>query len=146
MRCDFCDDAEVKARKILENNYAWAFPSYIPIVPGHVLIVPKRHVATARELAPEEFRDIFVLHTKLQDAMRKVFGAHGFNSAFNEGEKAGQSVPHFHMHLLPRTPGDTGVVGYEPSKFLYRPGSRAISPHDELVEVAAQIRAALVDN
>lgn len=56
---------------------------------------------------------------------------------------AGQTVPHFHLHIVPRKQGDAGILEYEPRKFLYRPGSREEGPEAELQSVAAQIRAVL---
>lgn len=70
--------------------------------------------------------------------------AEGFNFAWNMGEEAGQSVPHFHLHVVPRKPGDTGILEYEPRKFLYRPGSRAVSPEEELQALARLVRNFLI--
>lgn len=56
------------------------------------------------------------------------------------GENAGQTVPHFHLHVVPRKSGDSGILQYEPRVFLYRPGSRAISPSEELHQTAENIR------
>jgi len=56
----------------------------------------------------------------------------------------GQSVPHFHLHIVPRKEGDQGVYQYEPREFLYRPGPRTISsPHEELNGVVEMIKKAL---
>ena len=72
--------------------------------------------------------------------MKKTFSAEGFNYAWNEGEIGGQAVPHFHLHMLPRKKGDTGIHEYDPRKFLYRPGSREISPDEELDAVVKEIK------
>src|SRR5690348_7299895 len=117
--CPYCTDKSVTERTIIEDKYAKAFPTYIPIVPGHLLIVPKRHVATYGELTADEIQSIFgVLREKLEKALVKLFDAEGFNYAWNEGGVAGQSVRHFHLHILPRKEGDTGITEYEPRKFL----------------------------
>jgi histidine triad (HIT) family protein len=131
---------EIKERGISENETAWAFLTNIPITPGHSLVSPKRVVETMEELTKEELIDIFALAALVKDSLRKSFGAEGFNFAWNEGEKYGQSVPHFHLHIVPRTPGDEGISEYEPRKFLYRPGSREPSPEAELSAIAKQIR------
>lgn len=128
---------------IAENDLAWAFPTNTPITLGHTLVIPKRCIANFEDLTLEEQVAVFELASKIKDAMRKIFGAHGFNHAWNEGNKAGQSVPHLHLHIVPRTEGDVGIYEYEPRRFLYRPGSRAESPQDELVGIALQIKAAL---
>src|SRR3989344_1266609 len=125
---DFWESKEIRERVIVENELAFAFPTNIPIVPGHTLICPKRRVALLDEVSTEEWLAMMEMRKKLKKAMKKAFGAEGFNYAWNEGEAAGQSVPHVHLHMLPRKKGDAGVYGYEPRKFLYRPGSRVESP------------------
>ena len=128
MNCTFCEITEIKARTIVENELAWAFPTNIPIVPGHILVVPKRCVANYDQLSANEWQAIDDLIRKLKIALKKTFDAEGFNFAWNEGKMSGQSVPHFHLHILPRTTGDTGIYQYEPRQFLYRPGERETSP------------------
>lgn len=138
---DFMENFEdVKKRIVAENDFAVAFLNRAPIVPGHVLIVPKRAVKTFDDLLPEERAAIFNLCAQLKPAMQKAFGATGFNFAWNEGEEAGQTVPHFHLHMLPRKEGDTGITEYEPRKFLYRTGARAISPTEELQHMRDLLR------
>ena len=131
---------DIQRRKIAENNTAWAFLTNIPITPGHALISPKRVVEKVDELTTEELADIFALISLVKDALCKTFNAKGFNFAWNEGKEYGQSVQHFHLHIVPRSPGDGGITEYEPRKFLYRPGSRENSPEAEFATVAAQIR------
>ena len=143
MRCVFCDDGNVRARKIFDNGLALAFPSSMPITPGHVLVVPKRHAATMNAITQEERIAVLDLGEKIKTALKKVFGAGGFNVAYNEGKVAGQNVGHFHMHIVPRTENDGGIVEYEPRKFLYRTGSRGETPQEELLQVAALIRTAV---
>ncbi len=144
MKCAYCEIPAIQERAIIKNDLVWAFPTNIPIVPGHILIAPVRCVATFEELTPEEVAAVFDLLSKLKKALVKVFSAEGFNYAWNEGKLAGQSVPHFHLHVLPRKSGDTGIVEYEPRKFLYRPGEREESPDVELQKVAALIKKELV--
>ncbi len=140
MRCAYCELPEIKEREIVRNELAWAFPTNIPIVPGHVLICPIRCVATFEELTEKERSAIFDLMTKLKKVLKKLFDAEGFHHAWNENKVAGQSVPHFHLHLIPRKAGDEGITEYEPRKFLYRPGSREETPEAELREISVVIR------
>lgn len=148
---DFCNmdyfdihNPEIQERLIIENDHAFAFPTRTPIVTGHTLICPKRPVKTWDELGDDEIDAIFDLRKKLKQAMKEVFDAEGFNYAWNEEEIGGQSVPHVHLHMLPRKEGDAGIVEYEPRKFLYRPGVRGISPEEELADVSKLLRDALV--
>jgi len=119
MDCPFCDNNEVKYRLIYRDNLVMAFPSNTPIVPGHVLVCPVRHVEKIDELSGEELMAIKNLIIKLKSSLKKIFEAEGFNMAFNEGYIAGQSVEHLHVHILPRKTGDSGVYKYEPREFLY---------------------------
>ena len=140
MTCPYCTDPEVKERVIIQNDLVFAFPTNIPIVPGHTLICPIRCVPTFEDLTPEEARAMFELRGKVRVALIELFGAEGFHYVWNKGSVAGQSVPHFHLHVIPRKSGDEGVTEYEPRKFLYRLGSREKTPTAELVAVAELIR------
>jgi diadenosine tetraphosphate (Ap4A) HIT family hydrolase len=132
----YLTNPDVKARQVAENETAWAFLTNIPITPGHTLVAPKRVVATIDELTQLELLDIFALASQVRQGLKSLYGAEGFNSAWNEGEKYGQSIPHFHLHIVPRTLGDEGITKYEPRTFLYRPGSREATPEAELKVVA----------
>ena len=139
----FTTSPEIQERIVASNELVFAFPTNIPITPGHLLVCPKRVVKTVYELTPDELQAMFAMLESLQPALQKEFGATGFNYAWNEGESAGQSIPHLHIHLVPRKNGDTGITEYEPRKFLYRPGSREETPLKELQEVTDIIKTAL---
>jgi diadenosine tetraphosphate (Ap4A) HIT family hydrolase len=141
--CVYCSNIEIQGRKILENDLAFVFPTNIPIVPGHVLIAPKRCIAKYEDLTTEEKDSIEKLRVKIIEALKKAFSAEGFNYAWNENRVAGQSILHFHLHVLPRKEGDEGITEYEPRKFLYRPGSRETTPEKELQEVAELIKKSI---
>ena len=143
MYCVYCELPEIKDLRVVENDLAWAFPTNIPITPGHMLVIPKRCVVKYDDITPEEKLAIEDLRAKIVKAIRKAFGAEGFNYAWNEGEVAGQAVPHFHLHIVPRKTGDTGIYEYDPRKFLYRPGSREKTPEAELDIIAQQIKSAI---
>jgi diadenosine tetraphosphate (Ap4A) HIT family hydrolase len=133
----------IKDRVVIKNTLAFAFLSHMPIVPGHLLICPLRVVQTCENLTMEEWQAIMDLKRSACLALKKAFDVEGFNFAWNIGENAGQSVPHFHLHVVPRKTGDTGILEYEPRVFLYRPGSRALSPPEELQQTAVLIRNCL---
>lgn len=143
MNCAYCEIEDIKKREITGDDLVWAFPTNIPITPGHTLIAPRRCVAKYEDLTQDEKNAIEKLRVKICNALKKLFDAEGFNFAWNDGKNAGQSVPHFHLHILPRKSGDTGITEYEPRKFLYRPGSREDSPEDELLAVSNAIKAVL---
>lgn len=135
---------EIKDRQVAENKLAFAFLTKTPITPGHMLISPKRVVATASELTDAELLDIFALANIVKQALQAQFGAQGYNCAWNEGSEFGQSVPHFHLHIVPRTPGDDGIINYDPRVFLYRPGSREDSLESELAAVTAELKGKII--
>lgn len=143
MKCVYCELPEIKERTVVENTLAWSFLTNIPIVPGHTLVAPKRCVAKYEGLTLEEKEEIEKLRIKICTALKKTFGAEGFNFAWNEGKDSGQSVPHFHLHILPRKKGDTGIYEYEPRKFLYRPGERETTPEEELRAASKLIAEAI---
>ena len=137
------NDSGIRDRMIAENEYAFAFLNKMPIVPGHILVCPKRSIAFSYELLDEEFKHIFLLKTKVSKILQQALKIEGFNFAWNEGVVAGQTVPHFHLHIVPRKKGDAGITEYEPRVFLYRPGSRADSQHEELSSFAKELRGFL---
>ena len=138
--CVYCTLPEIKERQIIENDLAWAFLTNIPITLGHTLIIPKRCVAKYEDLTSEEKEAIENLRIKIVEALSKLYGAEGFNIAWNVNKIAGQSVPHFHLHIVPRKVGDEGIYEYEPRKFLYRPGSRETTPETELKAISEEIK------
>jgi diadenosine tetraphosphate (Ap4A) HIT family hydrolase len=140
MPCDFCNLTALESRIAQENDLAYVIPTNAPIVPGHLLVLPKRHVQYYEELQAEEKNAIEALRVWAKEKLQKVFQAEGFNYAWNEEEIGGQSVPNFHLHVVPRKEGDAGVLTYEPREFLYRPRTRAKSPDEELEEVARELR------
>jgi diadenosine tetraphosphate (Ap4A) HIT family hydrolase len=76
-------------------------------------------------------------------SLRKVYGAEGFNCVWNQEILAGQSVPHFHLHIIARKAGDEGVLGYDPRSMLYRTGDRVPTPEVELIKVRDEVRGGI---
>jgi len=136
-------DPKIKDRIIARNHLAFSFLTLMPIVTGHSLICPIRIVGSSEQLTLEEWQAILELKLKVCQALKKTFHAEGFNFAWNMGENAGQTVPHFHLHVVPRKVGDSGILEYEPRVFLYRPGSRATSPLKELRQTAELIKSGI---
>ncbi len=143
MKCAFCTIPEIKEREIIGNDLAWAFPTNIPITPGHTLVSPRRCVPTLADLTDNERVGILELADEVMAALKKSHGAQGFNMCWNEGVLAGQHVPHFHLHIIPRSEGDEGLLGYDPRSMLYRTGDREPTPEKELRAITDAIRKAL---
>jgi bis(5'-adenosyl)-triphosphatase len=77
-----------------------------PIVPGHVLILPKRVESRVMKLTQEEYTDLFYTARLVAPKIEAHYGANAMNIAIQDGAAAGQSVPHVHIHILPRKEGD----------------------------------------
>lgn len=101
--CIFCNPAR---EIITENASAIAVFDNFPVSPGHVLILPRRHVETVWELTDVEYEQCFRLVRTLHPILMKRFSPDGFNVGLNCGEAAGQSVWHAHIHVIPRYKGD----------------------------------------
>ena len=87
-----------------------------PATKGHALILPKEHYANIYELPYELASKVFVLAKKMATEMTEKLGAEGFNIVQNNGELAGQTVFHFHLHLIPRYRDDGQKIGWKPGK------------------------------
>lgn len=105
----FTEMPQIADRTYLENDLAFACLGNMPITPGHTLVIPRREVATFAELNPEELSAIQELSVRVMDRLSQHLGAEGFNCAWNQGEKYGQSVGHFHLHIVPRSPVIAGL-------------------------------------
>ena len=121
--CLFCEF--LKNKKIAaENDLAFAIFDGFPVNPGHVLVIPKRHVANYFELTSAEVLAINGLLNKMKAEVEAKFHPDGYNIGVNVGADAGQSIFHVHVHLIPRYKGDVesprgGVRGVIPSKRSY---------------------------
>ncbi len=120
--CPFCSlPAE---RFVLESAYAVVIRDAFPVSPGHTLIIPKRHVASFFEVTEAERADLMSLLAAARDDLDREFRPAGYNVGINDGAAAGQTVPHLHVHLIPRFAGDRedprgGVRWVLPDKAVY---------------------------
>ena len=105
--CELCASADV----ILENDLAYARYDNHSLSRGHVLVVPRRHVASFFDLSKKEQIAILELLTEAQRQVQLSFSPDGYNVGVNVGAAAGQSRMHFHVHLIPRYAGDVRDPG-----------------------------------
>lgn len=89
-----------------KTQLSFAFVNLKPIVPGHVLISPIRVVHRFADLAPSEVSDLWTLAQLVGKTLEPHYQAQSLTLAIQDGPAAGQTVPHVHIHVLPRTPGD----------------------------------------
>lgn len=136
MSCPFCRIAqgELFAHLLHEDDAVLAFLDAAPMAPGHTLVVPKAHVERFTELSEQQASRLFAVAVRVGKALQEVLGAPGFTVGLNDGRVAGQGVPHVHLHLIPRFPGDGGKSLH--AILPYRP----LRPDPEL---AARVRVLL---
>jgi len=100
--CLFCKiiEGSIPAAKVYEDEQCVAIEDINPQAPTHILLIPKRHIATVLDLAPEDAALVGHLHLNAADIARKRGLTDGFRLVFNCNAGAGQTVYHIHLHLL----------------------------------------------
>ena len=104
MTCPFCTLSD--SRIVASNDFALVIRDGFPISPGHTLIIPRRHIGSFFELTGGERTSLLVLLDQAKEDLDGKFQPDGFNIGINDGAAAGQTVPHLHIHLIPRYLGD----------------------------------------
>lgn len=123
--CVFCKilAGEIPSAKVYEDDKVMAFLDIAPFNLGHTLVVPKPHCHGLSDM-PDDFRDaLFAAAARLAPVVLRVTGATGFNLLLNNGQTAGQEVPHAHLHIIPRF-ADDKVLLSAPQK-AYQGGEMA---------------------
>lgn len=133
--CIFCKIAsgEVPSATVYEDEGFRVILDLGPASKGHALILPKAHFKDLCESDEPVAARLFPLAAKIGAAMKKGLGASGFNVVQNNGASAGQTVPHLHVHVIPRYEGGPSMVAWEPGK----------ADAEELARVAEDIQNAL---
>ena len=102
--CPFC--RLPKSRIVDENEHAFAVLDGYPVSPGHRLIIPRRHIVSFFETDHEEREALLLLLDRSKKELDHEHMPAGFNVGINDGAAAGQTIPHLHIHLIPRYEGD----------------------------------------
>jgi len=133
--CVFCQIAagDLPARVVCEDEHTLGFLDRTPLFPGHVLLMPKVHVETLADLPDDLVQPLFSRARQLSAAMESALDAAGSFVAINN--KVSQSVPHLHVHVVPRSRKD-GLKGFFWPRNQYTDAAHAD-------DVAATLRAAL---
>ncbi len=123
--CPFCHPAAGRVRR--ESALALAVSDGYPVTEGHTLIVPRRHVASLFDLPEVERAAVWTLVAEVRGLLAEEFRPDGFTIGLNDGPAAGQTVPHAHVHVIPRRSGDVpdprgGVRWVVPDKAAYWAG------------------------
>lgn len=116
--CIFCKIAngEIPSKTIYEDEEFRVILDLGPAAKGHALILPKNHYADLYELPEETASQVMLLAKKMATQMTEKLHCDGFNLVQNNGETAGQTVFHFHMHLIPRYKDDGQTIGWKPGE------------------------------
>ena len=133
--CIFCKIAngEIPSSTIYEDDMFRVILDLSPATKGHALIIPKNHMSNIFEMDESTAGKAFVLASRIAKAMKEALHCDGLNIVQNNGEIAGQTVSHFHMHIIPRYEGDNQNINWVPGT----------SEADERNAVAEQIKIAL---
>ncbi len=102
--CVFCQTEKLQV--VAENKLALAFYDGCPVSKGHILVIPRRHAETFFDATHEEHNAVNRLVFKVKQYIDKKYNPDGYNIGVNTGYYAGQTVFHFHMHIIPRYEGD----------------------------------------
>ena len=114
--CIFCKIAngEIPSTTLYEDDDFRVILDMGPAARGHALLLPKEHYANLFELDDELAAKALVTAKKVASRLKDALGADGFNLVQNNGEAAGQTVFHFHMHLIPRYKDDGAGISWTP--------------------------------
>lgn len=124
---------EIPARIVYEDETTMAFLDANPLTPGHTLVIPKEQYERVADLPADVAADVFRTIHRLVPAVADAVDADGTTIGFNDGEVAGQAVPHVHGHVIPRFSGDGG------GSLHTILGAQADLSDDELDELADEI-------
>ena len=122
MDCIFCN---IDNKKIIHEDQYWvSVYDEFPVNEGHVLIISKRHISDMTELKSNEWAYLHSAIMFIEEYIKEKFNCDGFNIGINQGEVAGQTIKHLHIHIIPRYSGDVedprgGIRGVIPSKQKY---------------------------
>ena len=133
--CIFCKIAngEIPSATLYEDEDFRVILDLGPATKGHALILPKNHFDDIYSMDDATAAHVFQVAVKVAKAMKETLGCEGLNIVQNNGEIAGQTVFHFHMHIIPRYKGDTVNIGWTPGK----------ADDDEINELKEKIAAGL---
>lgn len=113
--CIFCKIANgtIPAKTIYEDETAKVILDLAPATRGHALIIPKNHYDNLFDLDDAKAEKIMIIAKKVGEALMRTLGCQGLNLVQNNGEVAGQTVFHFHMHIIPRYEDDGQTIGWK---------------------------------
>ena len=122
--CFFCDKENMKKGTIIngENFFSWWDGN--PVTKGHALVIPKKHMLSFFDLSDEELKELLDIMKKTKQIIDEKYNPDAYNIGVNDGEAAGRTVHHLHVHIIPRYKEDVkdprgGVRHIIPGKGYY---------------------------
>ncbi len=136
MSCVFCRivSGAIPAEIVARDDGALAFLDVNPLADGHTVVIPTAHTGRVEELTPAQVEQLFRTVARVTGPVRRAVGAEATTIGINDGPASGQTIPHVHVHVVPRWSGDGGGNVH----LIFRPGERR-----PLKDVADAIRRAL---
>ena len=133
--CIFCKlaNGDIPTNTVYEDEYLRAIMDASPANKGHIIILPKSHAANIYELENEYIEKSFVLAKKLAAALKKLLNCDGVNILQNNDEAAGQTVFHFHVHVIPRYLNDKCNINWEHESYADGEASELASKISALI-------------
>ena len=126
--CAFCNPDVIERQVFFQGEEVLGILTHKPVVKGHVLIIPKRHVERFEDLSGSEMLEIQETIQKVDRAVRGLMGTSGYLLIQKNGREAGQTVPHVHFHYLPRS--KWASQAQMALKFLLADWQRALSAEE----------------
>lgn len=147
--CPFCNNGTDAV--FAESKNFVALYNIAPILPGHSLVVPRRHVESLMDLSKPALAELMVFSRDVVKILSRAFNTGGFNWTIQEKEEAGQSVGHLHLHLIPRKPKDLPEPGdwypllKQKEAEIIDSAKRARLKPQELRRIVAEIKSSIPD-
>lgn len=143
--CSFCDPEVIERQSFYEGELILALCDYRPILPGHCLVIPKRHVERYEDLTEAESIEMTLFIKKLHKAVSKVQGSDDYLLLQKNGKSIGQSVPHVHIHYIPKRSTESGELTTL-ARFFWVPRFGSALSNDEVQAIACKLRVAIDKN
>lgn len=139
--CAFCNEKILNNQKFYEDDLVMALYTHKPMLPGHSLIIPKRHIERFEMLSDEEFTRIGQVIKKVNSAVQKVFGTSAYLLLQKNGKEVGQTVPHVHFHYIPRQAGEDSTIKFMTQMYI----SNLLNPLDpeEMYSIVEKMSSAM---
>jgi len=150
-KCPFCS-SEINNQVFLQEKNMMAVYNIAPILPGHSMVIPRRHAETIFDLSEAELKELFTFSRKVTGLLMRVFDCVGFDWSLQESEAAGQSISHLHLHIIPRKPGDLehpgkwySLLEQQRNAIIDSPGRKPLDT-DEISNIIAIIHNQISDH